>query len=306
METSYVKGLVTVVIPTYNNANLLATAIQSVLNQTYKNWEIIVIDNYSNDNTEEVVNSFDETRIRFLKFRNNGVIAASRNLGIDNAQGEWIAFLDSDDWWGPKKLEESVSYLKNGYDFVYHDCFCVNKKKQMLFLKKLGSRDLNPPVYEDLLLNGNPIFTSSVVTKKNILESVGKMSEKSEKITWEDYDTWLLIAQITEKFKRIPKTLGYYWVGEGKTLGFKRNIDNIDSFLKVYKEELEKRNLSSIPWWTNYAKGVSYYYQGEYLLAKNYLKRVKTLKSRPRFFLNKLRKIIMIELLLAIRSLIKK
>ena len=89
--------LVSVVIPTYNHARYLARALQSVLDQTYTNWEAIVIDNHSTDNTDEVMASFADSRITLLKIHNNGVIAASRNIGIRAANSEWITFLDSDD-----------------------------------------------------------------------------------------------------------------------------------------------------------------------------------------------------------------
>jgi glycosyltransferase involved in cell wall biosynthesis len=89
--------LVSVVIPTYNHARYLGRALQSVLDQTYKNWEAIVIDNHSTDNTAELIASFADQRITYLKIHNNGVIAASRNAGIRAAKGEWLAFLDSDD-----------------------------------------------------------------------------------------------------------------------------------------------------------------------------------------------------------------
>ena len=98
--------LISVVIPTYNHAHYLGCALESVLNQTYTNWEAIVIDNHSTDNTDEVMASFTDPRITYLKIHNNGVIAASRNAGILTAKGKWVAFLDSDDRWYPRKFEQ--------------------------------------------------------------------------------------------------------------------------------------------------------------------------------------------------------
>ena len=97
--------LVSVVIPTYNHARYLRRALQSVIDQTYTNWEVIVIDNYSKDSTDGVMASFTDPRIVYLKIHNNGVIAASRNVGIRKAKGDWIAFLDSDDFWTADKLQ---------------------------------------------------------------------------------------------------------------------------------------------------------------------------------------------------------
>ena len=97
--------LVSVVIPSFNHAGFIARAMQSVVEQTYPNWEMVVVDNHSQDDTDRVVGGFDDIRIRLFKIHNQGVIAASRNLGIREARGEWIAFLDADDCWYPRKLE---------------------------------------------------------------------------------------------------------------------------------------------------------------------------------------------------------
>src|SRR5262245_23810861 len=90
---------VTVVIPTYNCADLLRQALASVVTQTRSDWEAIVVNNASTDNTLVAVAACRDPRIRVIEFRNQGVIAASRNRGITEAQGEWVAFLDSDDLW---------------------------------------------------------------------------------------------------------------------------------------------------------------------------------------------------------------
>ena len=109
--------LFSIVIPTYNRANLIKRCIESVINQTYQNWEAIIVDNYSEDNTEEIVSSFNDERIRFYKNHNYGVISVSRNFALDNSNGHWICFLDSDDSWASDKLEQILPYL-NHFDIV--------------------------------------------------------------------------------------------------------------------------------------------------------------------------------------------
>ena len=99
---------VSIIIPTYNRAKDLKRALQSVFDQTFTDWEIVVVDNHSMDDTDSLIKSFNEPKIRLFKIHNEGVIAASRNLGLRHSLGEYIAFLDSDDWWLPKKLEESI------------------------------------------------------------------------------------------------------------------------------------------------------------------------------------------------------
>ena len=111
---------VSVVIPTYNHAKLLKKALDSVMAQTFEDWEAIVVNNFSADNTIEVVNSFADPRIKILNFSNNGVIAASRNHGLKEATGDFIAFLDSDDIWYPNKLLKCVEQASAGYQFICH------------------------------------------------------------------------------------------------------------------------------------------------------------------------------------------
>jgi len=92
---------VSVIIPTYNHARFLRAAIQSVVDQTFPDWEIVIVNNYSEDDTVQIVASFNDPRIRLVNFCNHGVIAASRNHGMSLATGKAIAFLDSDDIWYP-------------------------------------------------------------------------------------------------------------------------------------------------------------------------------------------------------------
>ena len=112
--------VVTVVIPTYNHAHFLRDALNSLRAQTYTDWEAVVVNNFSEDDTVEVVNSFADSRIRLENFRNNGVIAASRNRGIALARGSYLAFLDSDDTWYPEKLARCMECFDNGIGLVCH------------------------------------------------------------------------------------------------------------------------------------------------------------------------------------------
>ena len=114
------KPLVSVVIPTFNHAPLLKRALDSVVAQTYSDWEAIVVNNFSTDETIDVVNSFKDDRIKLVNFKNNGIIAASRNQGIKLAQGKFVAFLDSDDNWYPKKLEKCVDRAMLGATLICH------------------------------------------------------------------------------------------------------------------------------------------------------------------------------------------
>ena len=115
-------GLVSIITPNWNCANLILETIRSVKAQTYPNWEIIIVDDCSTDNSNKVVESYmaEDGRIRFLKNDKNFGAALSRNYALREAKGRWIAFLDSDDLWEPKKLEKQLRFMvENGYKFSY-------------------------------------------------------------------------------------------------------------------------------------------------------------------------------------------
>jgi glycosyltransferase involved in cell wall biosynthesis len=107
------KPTVSVIIPTYNRAHLIGRAIQSVLKQTYQDFEVIVVDDGSIDNTEEVVKKIQENRVYYYKHDKNKGGSAARNTGISLAKGEYIAFQDSDDEWLPEKLEKQIGVFNN-------------------------------------------------------------------------------------------------------------------------------------------------------------------------------------------------
>lgn len=114
------KGLVSIIMPSYNTALYIKDTIQSVLNQTYTNWELIIVDDCSSDNTDEVLSSITDPRIRIYKNEKNSGAAVSRNRALREAKGQWIAFLDSDDIWMPEKLEKQIVFMENnGYHFSY-------------------------------------------------------------------------------------------------------------------------------------------------------------------------------------------
>lgn len=113
-------GLVSIIMPSYNTASFIEETIQSVLNQTYTNWELIIVDDCSTDNTNEVVDTIKDCRIHYLKNEKNSGAEISRNKALREAKGQWIAYLDSDDLWMPEKLEKQIKFMEeNGYVFSY-------------------------------------------------------------------------------------------------------------------------------------------------------------------------------------------
>ena len=161
----------TVVIPTYNCADYLERALNSVFSQTYQNFEVIVVDNSSTDHTEDVLNSFDDKRLTMIKVNNNGIIAYSRNKGIENAKGDWIAFLDSDDVWKLEKLEVIKDTIVNNPEaiLVCHDEWhIVNNEKKNILKNGPGGNDL----YERLIFKGNCLSTSATCVNSKIAKKL--------------------------------------------------------------------------------------------------------------------------------------
>ena len=121
-------GLVSIIMPSYNTAEYIAESIQSVCSQSYVDWELLVVDDCSTDNTDEVIRPYlNDERIKYLKNESNSGAAVSRNLALRKAKGKWIAFLDSDDIWMPDKLEKQIRYMEeNDYHFSYTNYSEIN------------------------------------------------------------------------------------------------------------------------------------------------------------------------------------
>ena len=127
-ENERIPNLVSIIMPSYNTAQYIEKTIKSVLDQTYTNWELIIVDDCSTDNTDEVVKNYlTDKRIKYLKNEQNSGAAVSRDRALREAKGQWIAFLDSDDLWMPEKLEKQICFMKEkGYFFSYTDYEEIN------------------------------------------------------------------------------------------------------------------------------------------------------------------------------------
>ena len=189
---------VSVIIPTYNRAHLVSRAIKSVLNQNFQDFEIIVVDDGSTDNTEEVIKSFKDKRIRYIWHEINKGGNAARNTGLKNSRGEYIAFLDSDDEWLPEKLERQLEIFEKSQDeklgFVYCGVIFINKKenKELRFLPKVKGY-----VYKNMLADNITFGGSDNLIKKEVFNICGFFDECEElkKRGAQEYEMWIRIAQ---------------------------------------------------------------------------------------------------------------
>jgi glycosyltransferase involved in cell wall biosynthesis len=226
--------LISVVIPTYNHAHFLRFALQSVIEQTYQNWEIIIIDNHSSDNTDEVLKQFDFYNLRIFKINNNGIIGVSRNVGIKAAKGDWIAFLDSDDIWYKEKLKKSVDAILDNpnINVICTDELMVNKVTREEQILHHGPYCAD--FYRTLLISGNRLSTSATMVKKSFLEKTGILfRENSEFVTAEDYDFWLQLAYANSGFLFISSIQGEYIIHSTNQSGqFIKHFISVEAVLK--------------------------------------------------------------------------
>ena len=199
-----------IIIPTYNRAYVVGRAIQSVLNQTYKNFEILVVDDGSTDNTNEIVRSVNDERVRYIRHEKNKGAAAARNTGIMAAKGKYIAFQDSDDEWLPEKLEKQMAAFRNASSqigVVYTG---------MLRIEGDGKTYMPPPevtekegnIYHSLLRRSF-VFTSSTVVRRECFTEVGIFDEHFPHA--EDWDLWIRISKYYH-FRFIDEPLLIYYV----------------------------------------------------------------------------------------------
>lgn len=214
MNDGFIK--IGVVIPTYNRSKKLDRCLNSLTNQTYKNFKVYICDDGSTDNTWEVVERYqDVLNIYYIRTENFGGPGKPRNICIANSDTPYIAFLDSDDWWMPEKLKYASDAINRGIEFHYHPLYIVDHRKKNYFPRKTCTWNIKSKKFEDLLGRGNPIPNSSVVVSRRLLNSVGGFSEEKNKISWEDYDLWLRLAKRDCNFTLLNKPLGFYEIWDG-------------------------------------------------------------------------------------------
>jgi glycosyltransferase involved in cell wall biosynthesis len=201
---------VSVVIPTYNRAHLICRSIQSVLDQTYQNLEIIVVDDGSTDNTEEIVINFKDERIRYIKHSENKGASAARNTGIKVSRGEYIAFQDSDDEWFSEKLEKQISAFYNSspeVGVVYSGFYRVEANKKIYIPSDDHVAQKKGNIYNELL-KGNFVGTPAVLIKKECFENVKYFDENIPAL--EDWELWIEISKYYKfEYINIPLVYSY-------------------------------------------------------------------------------------------------
>ena len=201
---------VSVVIPAYNAAEFIEETLDTVTTQTYRDFEIIVVDDGSKDETKTVVDAYLNRKGvsgRCIK-QENKKIAGARNTGIGAAQGELIAFLDHDDAWFPTRLERGIAVFDEPptIDLV---CSDENITEGGKLLRVHRNGPLAENMYERLLFQGNALSPSCVLVRKSKIEEIGGFRENPEFNTVEDYDLWMRLSRVAS-FRFLPEVLGEY------------------------------------------------------------------------------------------------
>lgn len=187
---------VSVIIPSYNRAHCIAACIQSVLNQTMQDLEVIIVDDCSKDNTEEVVNKIQDPRVKFIRHDKNQGGAVARNTGIEKASGEFIAFLDSDDLWLPNKLEKQISFMEEkGDSFGLCYTWFILQDPEGNEIMRL-EYDIQGREIPELLIRNYVGTFSSVVFRASVLKAVNGLDPKMR--SCQDWDLFIRANQVTD------------------------------------------------------------------------------------------------------------
>lgn len=248
---------ISVVVTTYMHGKYIREAIESVLTQTFDDYELIVINDDSPDNTEEEVSKLKDKRIKYIRQNHSGLPANARNRGIEIATGRLIALFDGDDIWYPNKLERCLEIFNSDstIDILCHDLNLLRSSDGKIF-KRTFFGPYQDDMYRQLLRKGNALSISSTIIKRSIFsEDKYSFSEDKKLFTVEDYDLWVRLAKSKQyRFFYLPEILGVHRVFEGSAslVNIKKhalnmlyllneNVNKLDSNKKYLKGVIKKR-----------------------------------------------------------------
>ncbi len=232
---------ISVIINCLNGQEYLNEAIESVINQTYTNWEIVFLDNCSTDKSFEIVKNYNNDKIKVFKSDKYLVCGEARNLAISKATGKYIAFLDSDDIWEKTKLQMQLNLIeKTKNKIVYCNSFIKNKKLKLLSKKKLPEGNLTKRI-----INNNPIIFSSVMFDSDIFFKENYRFNKYEII--EDLDIFFRLSK-NHNFSAVQSPLVIYrdhqnMISKKK---FELHIDELSNWADEFKDEIDKNDLNKM------------------------------------------------------------
>jgi len=230
------KPTVSIIIPTYNRRQSIGRSIESVLNQTYRDFELIIVDDGSTDNTKELVADFNDERIRYVRHEENKGEAAARNTGIKAARCDYIAYQDSDDEWLPEKLARQIELLENASPEVgvIYTGFWKAENHKRTYVPFSWVSQKNGDIHKELL-KGNFIGSPVVLIKKECFNKVGLFDEKLRNLV--DWEMWLRVSKYYH-FKCIdePLVIAHYH-SDNVSSNHHAFIETLESVLEKYSDE---------------------------------------------------------------------
>jgi len=190
-----IQPLVTIVIPTYNRLQFVQQAIASVIAQTYIHWELIIVDDGSDDGTADAIISMNDSRIKLLQMKHIGNIASLRNTGVKAGSGDWLAFLDSDDIWVKQKLEIQLqTLLREGKRWGYGGFELMNGEMQTISTKAGIYRPVSGWIAKEVLTTEASVNIGTLMLERSLFEVAGGFNEDAELLFREDYDLVIRLA----------------------------------------------------------------------------------------------------------------
>lgn len=205
------KTLVSIITPVYNSEKYIGETIRSVIAQTYTNWEMLIVDDCSSDNTVDVIKAFTDSRIKYIRLNENVGAARARNVALENAKGKFIAFLDADDMWKPTKLEKQLNFMieKNiGFSFTGYEILREKRNKIIRVPERLNYRQF---------MKNTIIGTLTVMLNTNIVGEVRLVNVKKD----HDSMTWAKLLREGHCAYGLNESLAYYRKVEGSISNYK-------------------------------------------------------------------------------------
>lgn len=217
------KIFVSIIMPAYNAERFIEESIVSVQNQTFKNWELIIVNDGSTDSTAKIIGDWavNDKRVFYI-YQENKRLGAARNTAIRAARGEWIAFIDSDDLWMPEKLEKQLEVVnQNKVDVVFTNGFILDDSTKELRKYDTFYGNFSGDKIYKLLFNGNFIPVLSVLMKRSFIEVIGFQDESAYAYGCEDWDYWLRLSKSGAIFYGMDNRLFTYRIHEN---GMSQNL----------------------------------------------------------------------------------
>lgn len=265
---------VSIILPTYNRAYLIGRAIQSILNQTYQDFEIIIIDDGSKDDTEKIIRGFKEkdNRIKYISFDANKGAAAARNAGIKMSKGEYITFQDSDDEWVIDKLEKQMKVIETSSENIVVYCgFWRIDGDEKIYIPDINILNREGNINKELL-KGNFVDTPSILLPKKNLEKVGMFDENLSRL--QDWDLAIRLSKYYN-FKLIDEPLYIsYVLSDSISANYEALIIAMQIILAKYQDEIYKDHKIIKAW------SIKFNSIAKYLLNNNDIKKAKQLYWR--------------------------